>query len=463
MNILTIDYFCLVMFSLIGLKLVSQERRKKVFMLLVSVFFYAYWDIRFVIPLLLYMLFIFKTALLISTYAGRKSKFITGAGIIISVLILFYFKYEYFFVEEVFKLPIQAGNIIVPIGISFLILSSIGYLLDVYMGKYEANRDLAEVMLFLCYFPKLLSGPIERQNEFSEKLSTMIPISKTRLWQGIQIIIFGLIKKMIIADRVGVCVDAVFQCPEIYSASSIVWAMVSYSIQIYCDFSGYTDIARGVSYLLGIPLGNNFDLPYSASNPSEFWRRWHMSLSSWFKDYVYIPLGGSRNGSAKTYRNIIITMLISGIWHGANWTYWVWGGIHGIAQCIHRLWVGLKEKYLPYRSNKCTKTVARIFNLTFICITWTIFRADSISQFLLICKRIVTLQSGVNYFYVWTVPYAVLVAGATMYGYRKNNGHGLYPKIEYMSFWGQVALWVAVFLIIGLAYMGNMAFIYNSF
>ncbi len=463
MNILTFDYLCLVIISLLGVKLVKQAKGKKIFLLVLSIFFYAYWDIRFVISLLLYTLFIFKMAILSSRSTGKKSAIITGAGIISSVLLLFYFKYMKFFLKEIFGLPEAAIHIIVPIGLSFIILSAIGYLLDVYKGKYKANQDIVEVMLFLCYFPKLLSGPIERQNEFSKKINEMIPISKGRLWQGMQIILFGLIKKMVIADRVGVCVDAVFRCPELYSAPSILWAMISYTIQIYCDFSGYTDIARGVSYLLGISLEKNFDLPYSALNPGEFWRRWHISLSSWFKDYVYIPLGGSRSGRVKTYKNIMLTMLLSGIWHGANWTYWLWGIIHGIAQCICRLWGGLREKYLPNKNSGAAKVIARVCNLVFICITWTIFRADSINQFLLICKRVITLQQGIDYFYVWTGPYAVIIAGATAYGYKKNNGHGLYPEIGKMNFLGQVVFWVAVFLVIGFAYMGNMAFIYNNF
>ncbi len=463
MNILTIDYLCLVIISLLGMKLITQVSVKKIFLLFLSIFFYAYWDIRFIIPLLLYALLIYEMGLLLSKNTGKKSAFIAALGIISSILLLFYFKYMNFFIKEIFKLSGTAANIIVPIGISFLVLSAIGYLIDVYKGKYEANQDIVEVMLFLCYFPKLLSGPIERQNEFKSKMNAIIPISKVRLWQGMQIVLFGLFKKMVIADRLGVCVDVVFGNPEIYSAPSIIWAMISYTIQIYCDFSGYTDIARGVSYLLGIPLEKNFDLPYSASNPAEFWRRWHISLSLWFKDYVYIPLGGSRRGTVKTCRNIMLTMLISGIWHGANWTYWIWGIMHGTAQCIYRLWKGEKEKYLSNRDNGVMKVAARICNLVFICITWTIFRADSIGQFLLICGRVITLQQGIDYFYVWTVPYILLITSATIYGYKKNNGHGLYPKIEKIGFWEQVIFWVAVFVLIGFAYMGNMAFIYNSF
>lgn len=463
MNILTIDYLCLIIISLLGLKLIKPMRWKKIFLSFLSIFFYAYWDIRFAVLLLLYTLFIYKTSLLISKTTRKQSKIITCVGIGGSVLLLFYFKYMHFFLEEIFNLPGTAKNIIVPIGISFIVLSAVGYLLDVYKRKYAVNQDIVEVILFLCYFPKLLSGPIERQDEFSKKINAMIPISKPRLWQGMQIILFGLIKKMVIADRVGVCVDVVFGAPEIYSAPSILWAMISYTIQIYCDFSGYTDIARGTSYLLGISLERNFDLPYSASNPAEFWRRWHISLSSWFRDYVYIPLGGSRCGTVKTYRNIMLTMLISGIWHGANWTYWIWGIVHGTAQCIHRLWGGLKEKYWPNRRNGIPKSILIACNLAFICITWTIFRAESIGRFWLICRRVVTLQPGVDYFYTWTVPFSALVAGATIYGYKKNNGHGLYPEIKRMDFWGQVVFWVVVFLIIGFSYMGNMAFIYNNF
>ena len=378
---------------------------------------------RLVIPLLFYTLFIYKTSILISKTTRKQSKIITCVGIGSSVLLLFYFKYMHFFLEEIFNLPGTAKNIIVPIGISFIVLSAVGYLLDVYKRKYAVNQDIVEVILFLCYFPKILSGPIERQDEFSKKINAIIPISKPRLWQGRQIIFYP----------------------------------------ISCDFSGYTDIARGTSYLLGVSLERNFDLPYSASNPAEFWRRWHISLSSWFRDYVYIPLGGSRCGTVKTYRNIILTMLISGVWHGANWTYWIWGIMHGTAQCIHRLWGGLKEKYLPNRRNGVPKSVLIVCNLAFICITWTVFRAKSIGQFWMICKRVVTLQPGIDYFYTWTVSFAALIAGATIYGYKKNNGHGLYPEIKRMDFWGQVVFWVVVFLIVGFAYMGNMAFIYNNF
>ena len=239
--------------------------------------------------------------------------------------------------------------------------------------------------------------------------------------------------------------------------------MVSYSIQIYCDFSGYTDIAIGVSYMLGVPLDKNFDLPYISQNPSEFWHRWHISLSSWFRDYVYIPLGGARKGNVKTYRNIVVTMLLSGIWHGANWTYWIWGIMHGVAQCVYRVWKRITDNYFPNKHNKFKHVIGIFINLIFICITWTIFRADSIEQFWMICKSVITMQQGVNYFYVWTIPYGIAVAIATVYGCKKNAGHGFYPVMEGTNFWQQVLFWVIVLLTIGLAYMGNMAFIYNSF
>lgn len=463
MNILTVEYVLLVAFSLIGIRFISSGRGKKAFLLIASLFFFAWWDIRFLLPLLLYVFLIYKLALVISETEKGRSKIVTGIGIAMSITVLFYFKYFHFVIGGCLNLLMGSTNIIAPIGLSFLVLSAIGYLLDVYWGKYEANRNCVEVMLFLCYFPKFLSGPIERQDSFASKINAMIPVSKDRLWKGIQIIIFGLIKKVVIADRLSVCVDAVFRCPEIYSSFSIIWAMVSYSVQIYCDFSGYTDIAIGVSYMLGVPLDKNFDLPYIAQNPSEFWHRWHISLSSWFRDYVYIPLGGARKGNVKTYRNILITMLISGIWHGANWTYWIWGIMHGIAQCICRIWKRVTDSYFPNKHNKFRHIIRIFSNLIFICITWTIFRADSVGQFLMICKRVITIQPGVNYFYIWTIPYGAIVATATAYGYKKNAGHGFYPVMEGTDFWHQVLFWVIILLTIGLAYMGNMVFIYNNF
>lgn len=227
-------------------------------------------------------------------------------------------------------------DIVLPLGISFYVLTAIGYILYIYYGKYTVETSYLKVLVFLIFFSKILSGPIERGNVFFEKLEHMKVLTRNRLSTAVQIILFGLIKKLVIADRLGAAVDAVFEHPEIYAAPALICAGISFSIQIYCDFSGYTDIAAGVAYLLGIELCPNFNLPYCSENPSEFWRRWHISLSSWFRDYVYIPMGGSRKKSALTYKNILCTMLLSGLWHGANWTFVLWGLIHGIAQCMYK-------------------------------------------------------------------------------------------------------------------------------
>lgn len=333
-------------------------------------------------------------------------------------------------------------------------MTAIGYVLDVYMGKYDAEKNFWKVATFIMYYPKMLSGPIERGQRFFDKLDSIERITKERFYIGIQIIAFGLLKKLVIADRLGVCVDAVFAAPEIYSAPAILCAMISYAIQIYCDFSGYTDIAIGVSYLIGIQLDENFNLPYCVTNPSDFWKRWHISLSGWFRDYVYIPMGGSRKGSICTYRNILLTMLVSGIWHGANWTFVLWGFIHGVAQCLHRLW----KKRIAV-SNWLMMAV----NFTFVTIAWTIFRSDSLGTVGNIFLGVLTWQGGIPYIYVFTPIYFLLVMLWEWKSYYRNNGKVKYPMLDLDKPVHLGIFTAEVLLILGLAYFGNGAFIYNQF
>ena len=306
-----------------------------------------------------------------------------------------------------------------------------------------------KVLVFITYFPKMLSGPIERGNVFFEKLEKIEELNWKRFEKGIQIILQGLIKKVVIADRLGVCVDAVFLHPGIYDAAALIWAMFTYSIQIYCDFSGYTDIAKGVSYLLGISLTDNFNLPYCSNNPSEFWRRWHMSLSGWFRDYLYIPLGGARKGKIRKKINIIVVMLVSGLWHGANWTYVLWGGIHGIAQCFSE------------KSKK--KILNKVGTFLFITLTWTVFRAESMQDVFLIFYRIITWKGGVQYFYVFTPIYLILVLWYERFQYKKYQGNSKDICWDLKTEKGFALFVFSVMLVIGLAYFGNGAFIYNNF
>lgn len=453
MNFVSVEFWMLVVATVMGCQLCRNQNGKLIIISLASCFFYAWWDYRFLLLLLTYT----TVTYVITRIMRPGNKGYAIAFVVLSLFLLGGFKYFNFFIETlngIVGTKHQTLNTILPLGISFYILTAIGYVLDVYYGKYAAESNYLKVLVFIIFFPKLLSGPIERGNKFFEKLDHIENLTRERCSTGIQIIVLGLIKKLVIADRLGVCVDAVFGNPDIFGAPALLCAVLSYAIQIYCDFSGYTDIAIGVSYLLGIRLDNNFNLPYCAKNPAEFWRRWHISLSSWFKDYVYISLGGSRKGKISTYRNIMITMLVSGLWHGANWTFILWGALHGTAQCLHKMFS---------RKKKSDSHVWMILNFIFATIAWTFFRADSVASGCKLLTGILKWQSGVQYIYTFTPIYFVLVLGMEYWTYRKNNGQAYYPLLDLRKP-VQIGVFTAeILLLIALAYFGNSAFIYNNF
>ncbi len=453
MNFVSVEFWLLVMVTVLGCRLCKKQNAKFLVIGVASCFFYAWWDVRFLLLLLVYITMTFIVTQRMK--AGEKRYVVFFVAV--SLFLLGGFKYYNFFIESLNGITgtgFRTLSVILPLGISFYILTAMGYVLDIYYGKYVAEKNFLKVLIFIGFYPKLLSGPIERGNRFFDKLDNIEYITKERFNTGIQIIVFGLFKKLVIADRLGVCVDAVFKNPDIYSASALLCAVLSYSIQIYCDFSGYTDIAIGAAYLIGIRLENNFNLPYCAANPSDFWRRWHISLSSWFRDYVYIPLGGSRKGGVRTYRNIIVTMLISGLWHGANWTFIVWGFIHGIAQCLHKALSG---------KSKLKSWLAILINFMFVTVAWTIFRADSLAAGCKVLGGIMNWQSGVQYIYVFTPIYMAVVLGMELWCYRKNDGQASYPVMNLRKPVYLGIFTVEVLALFALAYFGNGAFIYNRF
>jgi alginate O-acetyltransferase complex protein AlgI len=236
-------------------------------------------------------------------------------------------------IERVGSLPI-----ILPVGISFYTFQSLSYTIDVYRKKIVAEKDFLKLALYISFFPQLVAGPIVRASDFLPQLEEHRNVSLHNFKIGIQIGIFGLFKKVVIADWLSVFVDDVFSTPNAFHAMSILLAVIAYAIQIYFDFSGYSDMAIGCAKCLGYDFARNFNMPYISRNISEFWRRWHISLSSWLKEYVYIPMGGNRKGICRTYIHNMVTMLLGGLWHGADWTFVAWGGVHGIALCIHKVY-----------------------------------------------------------------------------------------------------------------------------
>jgi alginate O-acetyltransferase complex protein AlgI len=319
-------------------------------------------------------------------------------SLVMNLGLLCYFKYVNFFLESLQAALAAAGmsaqfrllDVILPIGISFYTFEAINYTIDVYRRKIRAERSLGHFMLFILFFPHLIAGPIVRAADFLPQIRRRKRSDWQRVNLGVQFLLMGLFKKLAIADQMAQFVDPVFADPGGYKSSAVWMAVLAYAAQIYCDFSGYTDLALGCAHLLGFHLTKNFNMPYIAVNVSEFWRRWHMSLSSWLRDYLFIPLGGSRGTEWQTCRNLLLTMALGGLWHGASWHFVVWGVYHGVLLGLHRAfraWAGER----PAVEN-CLASVPGItsrIGLTFVAVLcgWVLFRAQSVAAALAILGR----------------------------------------------------------------------------
>ena len=382
---------------------------------------------------------------------------------------LAYFKYLNFFIntiKKMFERETISLNIIIPIGISFYIFSAISYLIDVYRGEENAEKNILHFSLFLSFFPKIVAGPIIRAKDFLPQIKNYRGIEIKRFECGIQMFALGLFKKIVLADHLSVFVDDVFFAPCAYNTGTVILAVISYSLQIYFDFSGYSDMAIGIAKILGFDFKQNFNLPYISANLSEFWKRWHISLSSWLQDYIYIPLGGNRKGKYRTYINIIIVMIISGLWHGAGWTFIVWGGIHGIMSCFNK----------AYGNNllKLGKIPNIIMTYILVSLTWIVFRSNTLTNAYIFIRQLLTMHTGMSQPYTWSfiamfysaieVIYCVVVSKRA----RINKDDVLqvnysYPIMDLSKTWCLIVFFTFCGIIIILGYYGNTAFIYGAF
>ncbi|MDY3555873.1 MBOAT family O-acyltransferase [Gemmata sp. JC717] len=321
--------------------------------------------------------------------------------------ILCYFKYRGFFLNELYDGMRQLGmnpgfakvsleNVFIPFGISFYTFEAISYAVDVYKRKIEPERSLPRFLLFILFFPHLVAGPIVRAGDFLTQTRRPKRWNWVRAQVGVQLFLVGAFKKMAIADRMAMFCDPVFQSPDSYSSVAVWFAVLAYAVRIYCDFSGYSDMAVGAAHLLGYKLTNNFNMPYLAANVTDFWRRWHISLSSWLRDYIFIPLGGSRGSRWLTYRNLVLTFLIGGLWHGAAWGYILWGLAHGLLQVVHK-WF---KEYSDDRP-RLTAFLGTSFGtglrvlLTFVCVSlcWVLFQPE-LGKALAVFEKLFYVQRG---------------------------------------------------------------------
>lgn len=322
----------------------------------------------------------------VKTKRGRKS--LMWLSILISLSILGYFKYANFFLwnwNQMVDGNFQPLDIILPVGISFYTFQSISYVVDVYKEKIQPTRYWIDYIFFLSFFPALVAGPIVRADYFLPQLEENRQPSKSEIWAGLWLIIIGVIKKALIADYISQYNDLVFNDPTLYTGVQTLMGVLGYTMQIYCDFSGYSDMAIGIALIMGFKLGINFDSPYQSRNLTEFWRRWHISLSSWLRDYVYIPLGGNRKGTVRTYVNNFLTMLIGGLWHGAAWKFVFWGAMHGVGLAIHKMCRPILKK-IP--DNWFTIFISWLITFVYVSLLWVFFRASSFSDSVLIIRNI---------------------------------------------------------------------------
>ena len=320
-------------------------------------------------------------------------------SIIINLGLLFYFKYTNFFIEIINDLKIgevKPLNLILPIGISFYTFENLSYTIDVYRGKFKPVTSFLDYCFFLSFFPKLVMGPIVRAADFIPQIRKDIFITNTDISRGLYLILGGLFKKVVISDFIYVnFVQYIFDDPSRHSGIECLLGVYGYAMVIYCDFSGYSDMAIGMAKWMGFTINENFDSPYQSSSITEFWRRWHMSLSSWLKDYLYISLGGNRVGKVRQYLNLMITMVLGGLWHGASLNFVVWGAMHGIALAIDKMRLSLfRQKTALKGLERVLKVAGVLLTFHFVCFCWIFFKAASFEDARIIITQIATNFNG---------------------------------------------------------------------
>ncbi|MBR4083491.1 MAG: MBOAT family protein [Lachnospiraceae bacterium] len=382
------------------------KKVRYIWLLGASLYFYMCCNVKYMILLLVSIFTTWLAGILVQKLENTLArKWTVAMCLFVNIGILFFFKYFDFVIASCNKVLSRVGiqalensfNVLLPVGISFYTFQALGYIIDVYRGKIEAEVNPLRYALFVSFFPQLVAGPIERSENL---LNQVRNVDKMKIWNyenvtsGLTLMVWGLFVKMVIADRVAILVNTVFDGVYFYGSVALIAGAVGFALQIYCDFMGYSTIAVGAARVMGFTLMENFDTPYLATSVSEFWRRWHISLSTWFRDYVYIPLGGNRCSRIRKYFNLMVTFGISGLWHGANWTYVFWGLLHGMYQVVGDITKSFRTKLFA----KCqAKTESFSFKLaqmagTFILvdIAWIFFKADSLRIALDYCKRLFT-------------------------------------------------------------------------
>jgi len=412
-------HFVVFLLVIYGAYLLWMRHRvvQNAILLIGSYYFYSCWDWRFLSLIWISTLVDFVCGRLLDRrgaapaqeqssdsgylYSARQRKAILLVSVGVNLGILGFFKYYDFFAVSCAELLNRIGlgmepmvlNVILPVGISFYTFQTLSYTIDIYRGQIRAHKSLLDFAVFVAFFPQLVAGPIVRARDFLPQVARARRLDLQQIYAGVYLIFWGLFKKMVIADNLAKIVYWAFRPNPPENGATLLIAVYAFAFQIYCDFSGYTDIARGCGRLMGFRLPINFNLPYFASNPVEFWRRWHISLSTWLRDYLYIPLGGNRKGIRRTCINLMLTMVLGGLWHGAAWTFVLWGVYHGVLLAGYKLTqpaIARLTQYLPSWTERIRHWFSIVVFFHLVCLGWLIFRAETIPQIwqmlTIICK-----------------------------------------------------------------------------
>lgn len=391
MNFNSIGYFLFLAVNVLVYYLLPGKLRN-IQLLVASYFFYMCWSPKYALLMLLSTAVTYACGLLVDRQALGKRRLWLTLSFAVNLLILFFFKYFNFLSGLIasglsllglsFSAPVL--DVLLPVGISFYTFQALGYTVDVYRKDVPAEGSFIDYALFVSFFPQLVAGPIERSGRILGQLKEYHPFRLENLRDGAMPVLWGLFKKMVLADNLAVVANTVYNTPQARTGGEFLIATVAFAVQIYCDFSAYSDIARGSAKMLGFSLMENFRCPYMATSIQDFWRRWHISLSSWFRDYLYFPLGGSRRGKWRQLMNILIVFLVSGLWHGAALTFVAWGLLNGLYQVISKLLDPLRKRWFALTSIREDSRWLHAFRVAFtfflVCMAWVLFRANSLAD-----------------------------------------------------------------------------------
>lgn len=402
MNFNSIQYLLFLGLNLLVYYLLPR-RARNVQLLLASYFFYMCWNPAYALLMLFSTAVTYGCGLLVGNAVWGKRRLWVALSLLLNLGVLFFFKYYNFAAGLLSDVIHAAGlgldvpllDVLLPVGISFYTFQALGYTIDVYRKDVEAEKNFIDYALFISFFPQLVAGPIERSGHILHQLKEYHPFRYENIKTGIYPVLWGLFKKVVIADNLASMVNTVYNHPQNQGGGAFLVATVAFAFQIYCDFSAYSDIARGSARMLGFRLMENFHCPYFATSIQDFWRRWHISLSSWFKDYLYFPLGGSRKGKARTCLNVMIVFFVSGLWHGAALTFVAWGLLNGLYQVVSKLIDPLRQKAMTLLhlsgDNLFVKGFRICFTFFLTCMAWVLFRANSLPDALTAYRAIFSI------------------------------------------------------------------------